>query len=424
MVVEQGELMVTTANARIRRTALALWLVCVVGQHATLGQPAGPETVSTSQVQAALEDAEWVVVDTRISDAYNGWPLDGLSRGGHPRGAVNFSARWLDAETPEIEQQLVAVLRDKGIRPDKRLVLYDANGRDQLKVHKYLRAHGFPHIYAYSLHSWVDDARSLPLVHDPGFSMLLPPEIVQQLIAGKRPVTFEAASTIKFAEASWGDESASYLEEHVPGSFHINTDAIEPPPAWRLGDVETLRRFAMAHGLTQDDTVILSSEDPMAAHRVAVVLRYMGVGDVRVLNGGLAAWKQAGYAVETERHGPSSAGEFGVPVPARPWLIDTIEQVRAGLKNPADFVLVDVRSREEFAGQTSGYRYWRRAGRIPAPALDMVARTASIRWITIAIQIGRCAIPPKSELFGDERVSRRTSTSHSCAAVAGGPLRS
>ena len=45
-------------------------------------------------------------------------------------------------------------------------------------------------------------------------------------------------------------------------------------------------------------------ESQMAAYRVAAVLSYIGVEDVRVLNGGLAAWTGAGYEVETTSNKP------------------------------------------------------------------------------------------------------------------------
>ncbi len=352
-------------NQQSRLLAAAWWLTCGVGTIVAGGEQAYPETLTTSQVQAALTEPGWVVVDTRAPDAYNGWPLDGVVRGGHLPGAVDFAARWLDRTAPERDRQLAAALDAKGIGPAKRVVLYDANGEDHLRVFRYLREQGFSHLYGYSIHSWLADPRQLPLDCYSGYRLLVPPEIVQQLVLGKRPPTFEDVRAVKFAEASWGDESASYHQGHVPGSFHINTDAIEPPPDWLLGDSATLRAFARDHGLTCRDTVIVSSATPLAAHRVAVVLRYMGIRDVRVLNGGLAAWQDAGYPVETASHRPSPALEFGGPIPMRAHLIDTMEQVRAGLTDPASFLLVDVRSRAEYVGETTGYAYCKKAGRIP-----------------------------------------------------------
>ena len=49
----------------------------------------------------------------------------------------------------------------------------------------------------------------------------------------------------------------------------------------------------------------------MAAYRVAAVLSYIGVEDVRVLNGGLAAWTGAGYELETASNKPEPVTDFG-----------------------------------------------------------------------------------------------------------------
>jgi thiosulfate/3-mercaptopyruvate sulfurtransferase len=210
------------------------------------------------------------------------------------------------------------------------------------------------------------------------FHLLVPAVVVRFILDGERPETFEKATRIRFAEVSWGDEDRSYSRGHLPTSFHVDTDSFEPPPAWTLGNKEVLERFAARHGFTRDDTVILSGEEPMAAHRLAIVLRYIGVDDVRVLNGGLAAWTAAGYAVETARHEPPSSGGFGAEIPANPELIDTYEEVLAGLQNVDRFILVDNRSWEEHIGETSGYAYHDRKGRIPGAVFGYGGETGSL----------------------------------------------
>ncbi len=114
-----------------------------------------------------------------------------------------------------------------------------------------------------------------------------------------------------------------------------------------------------------DDSIIISGEDPTASYRLAIVLRYMAVEDVRVLNGGVAAWKAAKYRVETRSNQLPIARSFGARIPKRPHLIDEISRVKAGLSNPNKFTLVDTRTWAEFTGETSGYKYHIHKGRIP-----------------------------------------------------------
>ena len=114
----------------------------------------------------------------------------------------------------------------------------------------------------------------------------------------------------------------------------------------------------------------------MAAYRVAVVLRYIGVEDVRVLNGGLAAWTGAGYEVETTSNKPEPVKDFGATIPANPDLVDTQDELKSEiLANPDKATLVDNRTWEEYIGETSGYSYHDKAGRIPGAVYGYAGKT-------------------------------------------------
>ena len=91
----------------------------------------------------------------------------------------------------------------------------------------------------------------------------------------------------------------------------------------------------------------------------------MGLSDVRVLNGGLAAWKRAGYPVETKRHAPPDSRGFAAKVPGNPGLILNTAAVKEKLQRRGKFVLIDTRTWAEFVGEKSGYSYHEHKGRIP-----------------------------------------------------------
>lgn len=333
------------------------------------------KTIATKELQEKLNDESWVVVDTRINDAFNGWKLDDVSRGGHIKGAVDFSANWLSVDAKDKDKTLEKALETKGIDKDKNIVLYDANGKDAKEVASYLSEKGYNNLYTYNVSDWAND-ETLPMESYEKYDMLVPATIVNDVLEGKKPETFEDSKNIKVVEASWGEESEAYSKGHVPTSVHINTDTIEPPPAWMLASDEELAKFANDYGFAKDDTVIVTGPDVMASYRVAVVLRYIGINDVRVLNGGNDAWTSAGYELETKSNKPVAGNDFGTTIPGNPNLIDTQDELKEMLKD-SNNVLVDNRSWDEYIGKISGYSYHDKKGRIPG-AVYGYAGTSSV----------------------------------------------
>ena len=333
------------------------------------------KTIATKELHDKLSDDSWVVVDTRINDAFNGWKLDEVERGGHIKGAVDFSANWLTVDSKDKEKTLDKALETKGIEKDKNIVLYDANGKDAKEVANYLSEKGYKNLYTYNVADWAKD-ESLPMESYENYEMIVPATIVNDILDGKKPETFENSKNIKIVEASWGEESEAYSKGHVPTSVHINTDTVEPPPQWMLASDEDLAKFANDYGFTKDDTVIVTGPDVMASYRVAVVLRYIGINDVRVLNGGNNAWTSAGYELETKSNKPVAGNDFGATIPANPDLIDTQAELKEMLKD-SNNVLVDNRSWDEYIGKISGYSYHDKKGRIPGAVYGYAGTSAT-----------------------------------------------
>jgi thiosulfate/3-mercaptopyruvate sulfurtransferase len=132
-------------------------------------------------------------------------------------------------------------------------------------------------------------------------------------------------------------------------------------------------------GITRDTTVVLYGRDTVgnpnekwpgrragqiAATRAASILRYAGVDDVRLLDGGYDWWVTAGYNLETEIRIPTPAGPFGTTIPQRPEIIIDINDAKAILADQVGAALVSVRTWREHIGQTSGYNYIKPKGRI------------------------------------------------------------
>ncbi|MCZ4316140.1 rhodanese-like domain-containing protein [Comamonadaceae bacterium G21597-S1] len=142
---------------------------------------------------------------------------------------------------------------------------------------------------------------------------------------------------------------------HIPASHWLDTNLLEQPPLWnKVPDALLLQRLP-ALGIRHDTTVILTGRHQSAAARAAQLLMVAGVSDVRLLDGGTAAWRAAGLPLrQGAPAAPVPVAGFGLHLPARPhWLID-LAQARAALADP-HARLVSIRSHDEYLGITSGY---------------------------------------------------------------------
>jgi len=329
--------------------------------------PEAPEKVgvytvaTTDEVKTALASKSAVVVDARVNDAFNGWKLDGAARGGHITGAEDFSAVWLtikgedDKAQAAIDAQLAAALEAKGLKGAKAAIVYDANGTDAVAVADHLKASGVADVKVYDVKKWAAD-EALAMTSYPNYSLVVPASYVKEQVDA-------ASADVKIFECSWGKESPEYKAAHIPGAVHINTDEVEVGPVWNRVSDDKLQKFAEDNGVTTKTPVILYGPDSMPAYRVAAIMKYMGVEDVRVLNGGYAAWTRAGYATEAGSNPKIPVASFGATVPVRDDYIVDMPEAKAILADPAGSSLVDIRTWDEHIGKVPGYSDIKEAGR-------------------------------------------------------------
>lgn len=341
------------------------------------------DTVSTEEMAELAVAAEVQLVDVRSPDAYNGWPLRGEPRGGHIPGARSLPSKW----TEYIDW--LDIVRSKGINPRSPVILYGYGAEAVEQVGDLFRQAGFDDVRAYPqfVDKWVPEP-GRPLERLERWEQLLPPERVHSLVSGRDPSP-PFGDDYVVCHCHYRNES-DYKEGHVPGAIPLDTLALESPETWNRRAPKRLRRSLEAHGISRDTTVILygrhSSPDPddpfpgasagqLAAMRCAFLMIYAGVDDVRVLNGGMQSWTDAGLETATEETRPDPVGDFGAEVPTRPDLVvDTpgAEQ----LLDADDGLLVSIRSRPEFEGKISGYRYIDAKGRIPGAVFADSGRDA------------------------------------------------
>lgn len=180
---------------------------------------------------------------------------------------------------------------------------------------------------------------------------------------GPRPPSYRG-DRLAIVEVSWAtlDEASAYLAGHLSGAVHLNTDDLEDGyPTWKLRPLGELHQVAGALGITPGTAVVVYSDRTIAAARAWWVLMYAGVEDVRLMDGGFAAWNAAGFPGETGVQAPVPAVFTAKP---REAFLATTQYLRARLDD-GGAVVADARSHAEFAGEASGYDYLDARGRIP-----------------------------------------------------------
>lgn len=143
----------------------------------------------------------------------------------------------------------------------------------------------------------------------------------------------------------------AYRAGHLPGARFVDLDtelsgrrgAGGRHPLPEAADFEELMRRLGVHGASA--VVVYDAGDSVPASRAWWELRYFGHDDVRVLDGGYAAWVAAGLPVTTEeisvQPGDFVARPGGLP------MIDAGEAARLA----AHGILVDVRAGERYRGE-------------------------------------------------------------------------
>lgn len=165
-----------------------------------------------------------------------------------------------------------------------------------------------------------------------------------------------------------------YEKGHIPGAVHFSTDELGEFKDY-LKDPEELKKAFLSRGVTKGTRLILYSvyaRDIMyIASRVAFAAYYLGVDDIKILDGGLQAWQKAGYPLETGINQPQAAQAFGAEVPGRPDIyLQTPEDLQDYLADHSDSLLVSVRSWNEYLGRNAGHSWNKGQGEI-AGALYM-----------------------------------------------------
>jgi thiosulfate/3-mercaptopyruvate sulfurtransferase len=155
-----------------------------------------------------------------------------------------------------------------------------------------------------------------------------------------------------------------YLAAHIPGAVYVDLETQLAAPAspgsgrHPLPEPEAFEEAAREWGINNGDTVVVYDDaGNTSAARAWWLLRYSGHEDVHLLDGGLAAWRRAGFDVEGGEEVPA-LGDVELTAGQMP----TIDLDDAGRFAGAG-ILLDARAAERYRGEVEPVDP--RAGHIP-----------------------------------------------------------
>lgn len=182
-------------------------------------------------------------------------------------------------------------------------------------------------------------------------------KLIQASDASKRPVVLDTRGGYK-----------DYFRGHLPTAHHLNFDTLRGTdngvPVQYLPD-DLTKALLIRAGVDRNRTHLiyatgdtLPNDEILSASMVAYVLEKFGVQDIRIVDGGLPAWKKSNL--------PTTQEYFGNPPGTLPETPQkevgiAIDELLERVKKPGT-LLVDARPYNEYIGDDD---VWLRKGHIP-----------------------------------------------------------
>ena len=180
-------------------------------------------------------------------------------------------------------------------------------------------------------------------------------------------------------------ENLQYLTGHIPGAIQVWRPDIEDkahPLPGMMAPRNQIEELMGSLGINNQDRIIMYSYSDGPDHaRLWWILAYYGfpVEQLKLLDGGIDAWKSRGYPVEIT---PPKTGKERFKLQEKSGeakaILCTLPDVKSALKNPRK-VVIDVRSKKEYVGEETK-KGATRPGRIPG--------VTWIEWKDVLIEEG------------------------------------
>ncbi|MEM8588140.1 MAG: sulfurtransferase [Pseudomonadota bacterium] len=280
------------ALSSLRRAAILLVAIVAFGAtSASAADYANPDLLtSTETLGLMLEDPNVRVVDVRPREAYDA---------GHIPGAIHLSADDIIDPVSHVDgdllplSELAAMLGERGIGPETRVVFYDDRGGFHASRLFWLLEYlghrqvsvlngGFP---AWEREGW-SVSQEAPTVEPTVFPINLTPrraasaDWLMERRDDPSVVVIDVRPTPMFEEGHipWA--------RNIPWAQNLNEDGI-------MRSAEDLLAHFAAHGVTPDDNIAVHCQNGKASAHSYLTLRLLGFQQVRSYDRSWAEWGHA-----------------------------------------------------------------------------------------------------------------------------------
>lgn len=160
------------------------------------------------------------------------------------------------------------------------------------------------------------------------------------------------------------DTHARYLQEHLPGAVFFDIDQLSDHTSGLPHTMPTAESFGAsmeALGIAKNATIVIYEQvGVFSAPRALWMLRAFGANDVHLLNGGLSAWKSAGFTTE---NGEVKRPAAIFPAKLKPGAMTTFVELQSKIASHEQ--ILDARAKGRFDGTAPEPRAGLSSGHMP-----------------------------------------------------------
>ena len=174
-------------------------------------------------------------------------------------------------------------------------------------------------------------------------------------------------------------KASSYNDFHITGSISLPPDILvdNEPIAYILKDVAEMEQIIGSKGVSNTNMIIIYDEGSFKySGRLYWVFKYLGAENVKILNGGLEAWKAIRKPITSS---PSKRKETTFTANVQPQYLASLKEVKIATSDP-NYVIIDARTDAEYNGTDETTL---RPGHIPNAVhinyVDLIASTGELK---------------------------------------------